>query len=337
MFKYVHLCPRYLAGAPLAQPPVPLHGRDKPVALLRHYWAFSSSVLLDWLFLIFLLKISHRIHMGLRSGMLSGQSSTVRSWSANHLEVVLAVWAGAKVLLEKEISISTKLVSRCKHKVLQNLLVDWCIYFELDKTQWTNASRHHSAPNHHWLWKLHTGLQAAWILCLSTLPPDSVTLISKLNAKFLKTLDRWETVQLFFFSPGKMLLIFFQFQKWLGSPFSEDVWAWLLLMHSLQLQFTPCEALPSVWISFACQHSQACSHPCCLYTFSYQISSIQSTLHLICFDTALLEQPPLSLMTFCDLPSLWRVSMIVFWTTAKSVVFPIIVVSKNKRYPQFIL
>ncbi len=164
--------------------PVPLHGRDKPVALLRHYWAFSSSVLLDWLFLIFLLKISHRIHMGLRSGMLSGQSSTVRSWSANHLEVVLAVWAGAKVLLEKEISISTKLVSRCKHKVLQNLLVDWCIYFELDKTQWTNASRHHSAPNHHWLWKLHTGLQAAWILCLSTLPPDSVTLISKLNAKF---------------------------------------------------------------------------------------------------------------------------------------------------------
>ncbi len=184
MFKYVHLCPRYLAGAPLAQPPVPLHGRDKPVALLRHYWAFSSSVLLDWLFLIFLLKISHRIHMGLRSGMLSGQSSTVRSWSANHLEVILAVWAGAKVLLEKEISISTKLVSRCKHKVLQNLLVDWCIYFELDKTQWTNASRHHSAPNHHWLWKLLIGLQAAWILCLSTLPPDSVTLISKLNAKF---------------------------------------------------------------------------------------------------------------------------------------------------------
>ncbi len=26
-------------------------------------------------------------------------------------------------------------------------------------------------------WKLHTGLQATWILCLSTLPPDSGTLI----------------------------------------------------------------------------------------------------------------------------------------------------------------
>ncbi len=89
------------------------HGSDQPVALLRHYWAFSS----DRLFLIFLLKISHRFSMGFRSGMLA-QSSTVISWSANHLEVVLAVWAGAKVMLEKEISISIKLVSRWKHKVL---------------------------------------------------------------------------------------------------------------------------------------------------------------------------------------------------------------------------
>ncbi len=102
---------------------------------------------------------------------------------------------------------------------------------------------------------------------------------------------------------------------------------WWLLMHLLQLQFTPCEAFPSVWIGFASQYSQACGHPCCLCTFSYAISSFQSTLHLICFDTALLEQSPLSVMTLCDLPSLWRVSMIVFWTIAKSAVFPIIVVS----------
>ncbi len=79
-------------------------------------------------------------------------------------------------------------------------------------------------------------------------------------------LDHWATVQ-FFFSLA---------------------WAWWLLMHWLQLQFTPCEALPSVWISFAWQYSQACGHPCCLCTFSYPISSFQSTLHLICFDTALL-------------------------------------------------
>ncbi len=125
------------------------HGSDQPVALLRHYWAFSSSGLLDWLFLIFLLKISHRFRMGFRSGMLAGQSR------------------------KKEISISIKLVSRWKHKVLQNLLVDGCIDFGLDKTQWTNTSRRHGTPNHPRLQKLHTGLQAAWILCLSSLPPDS--------------------------------------------------------------------------------------------------------------------------------------------------------------------
>ncbi len=91
-----------------------------------------------------------------------------------------------------------------------------------------------------------------------------------------------------------MLLTMFLFQKWLGSPFPEDVWAWWLLIHWLQLQFTPCETLPSVWIGFAWQYSQACGHSCCWCTFSYQISSFQSTLHLICFDTALLEQTPFS-------------------------------------------
>ncbi len=89
--------------------------------------------------------------------------------------------------------------------------------------------------------------------------------------------------------------------------------------------------------AFAWQYSQACGHPCCLCTFSYPNSSFQSTLHLICFDTALCKQPHLSVMTLCDLPSLWRVSMFVFWTIAKSAVFSIIVVSKNKRYPEFIL
>ncbi len=227
------------------------HGSDQPVALLRHYWAFSSSVLLDRLFLIFLLKISHRFHMGFRSGMLAGQSSTVISWSANHLEVVLALWAGAKVLLEKEISISIKRVSRWKHTVLQNLLVDSCIDFGLHKTQWTNTSRHHDTPNHHWLRKLHTGLQAAWILCLSSLLPDSRPWFPNEMQNLLlsekRTLDHWATVQ-FFFS---------------------------LAQVRLQLQSTPCEALPSVSICVAWLYSQACGHPCCLCNFSYPISSSQ--------------------------------------------------------------
>ncbi len=191
-------------------------------------------------------------------------------------------------------------------------------------------------------WKLHTGLQATWILCLSTLPLGSGILISKLNAKctFIWKEDFGSLINspvIFLLSPGKMLLTMFLFQKWLGISFPEDVCVWWLLIHWLQLQFTPREALPSVWIGFAWQYSQACGHPCCLCTFSYPISSFQSTLHLICFDTALLEQPP----PFSNDP-LWltlfvEVSMIVFWTIAKSAVFPIIVLLKNKRYPQFIL
>ena len=46
-----------------------------------------------------------------------------------------------QVVLEKEISISVKLVSRQKHEVLLNLLVDGYIDSGLDKTQWTNTSR----------------------------------------------------------------------------------------------------------------------------------------------------------------------------------------------------
>ncbi len=171
-------------------------------------------------------------------------------------------------------------------------------------------------------------------LFLQTLGPWFPNEMQNLLSSEKRTLDHWV---LFLHSPGKTLLTLSLVQKWLGSPFPEDVWAWWLLMHWLQLQSTPCEALTSVWISFAWLYSQACSHPCCLCTFSYPNSSFQSTLHLKCFDTALCKQPHLSVMTLCDLPSLWRASMFIFWIIAKSAVFSIIVVSKNKRYPEFIL
>ncbi len=43
---------------------------------------------------------------------------------------------------------------------------------------------------------------------------------------------------------------------------------------------------------------------------------------LMCLDTELCEQPASFAMTFCVLPSLCKVSMVVFWTTVKSAVFP---------------
>ncbi len=193
-------------GAPLAQTPASVRC-DMEVISLWHCFLMQQPVALLSahlypLFLIFLLNISHRFQMGFRSVMLPGQSSAVISWSANHLEVLLALWAGAKVLLDKEISISINLVSRCKHKVLQNLLLDGCIDFGLDKTHWTNTSRCQGTPNHHWLQKLHTGLQAAWIMCLSSLFPDSSPWFPNEMQNVLlsekRTLDHWATVQLFF-------------------------------------------------------------------------------------------------------------------------------------------
>ncbi len=210
----------------------------------------------------------------------------------------------------------------------------------------TNKNNLNLILNHHWLWKLHTGLQATWILCLSTLPPDSGTLIPNEMQNLLSSEKRTLDWVLFLHSPGKTLLTLSLVQKWLGSPFPEDVWAWWLLMHWLQLQFTPCEALTSVWISFAWLYSQACGHPCCLCTFSYPNSSFQSTLHLICFDTALCKtatpfsNDPLwltlfvegvnvhlldhcqlsSLLHYCgfkeqEIPRIYTVWMVIYWNS----------------------
>ncbi len=121
--------------------------------------------------------------MGFRSGEFAGQSSTPTPWSFNQLLVLLAVWTGAKSCWKNEISIFKKLVSRRKHEVLQNLLVNGCSDVGFQKKQWTNTSRWHCTLNHHRLWKLNTGLQAIWAMSFSILPPDSRTLVSKWNTK----------------------------------------------------------------------------------------------------------------------------------------------------------
>jgi len=66
------------------------------------------------------------------------------------------------------------------------------------------------------------------ILCLSTLPPDSGTLISKWNAKctfiWKEDFGSLSNSPVFLLlSPCKMLLMMFRFQKWLGSPVPEEV------------------------------------------------------------------------------------------------------------------
>ncbi len=93
---------------------------------------------------------------------------------------------------------------------------------DLRKHSGTNTSRWHGTPNHHWLWKLYTGPQATWILCLSSLPPDSGTLISKGNAKFTFIREHnfgplSSSPVLFVFSSGETLLTLSVVQEWLDT------------------------------------------------------------------------------------------------------------------------
>ncbi len=105
-------------------------------------------------------------------------------------------------------------------------------------------------------------------MCLSTLPPDSGTLISKWNAQctFIWKEDFGalsNSPVLFLLSPGKMLLMMFLVQTWLGSSFPEDVWAWWLLM-------TP-----------ASVHSSWSSPKCLNRLYLTVFSSLRSSLLLV--------------------------------------------------------
>ncbi len=114
-----------LVRAPLAQAPASVRCGMEAISMWHCLGNIEPSAHLDcWnrLHLIFLLKISHGFQMGVRSGMFACLHVC---WLIKHsnimvskpLGTVLALWTGAKVLLEKEISISIKLLSRWKHKV----------------------------------------------------------------------------------------------------------------------------------------------------------------------------------------------------------------------------
>ncbi len=149
MFIYC-ICTQYLVGAPFALITASIR-RGMEVISLWHCWggmeaqvsltvAFSSSAFFGLLFLIDSLWGS-----GLVSLLASQAHPTFGAFGSV---------GRCQILLENEISIFKKLVSRRKHEVLQNFLVNGCSDVGFQKTQWTNTSRWHCTPNHHRLWKL---------------------------------------------------------------------------------------------------------------------------------------------------------------------------------------
>ncbi len=110
-----------------------------------------------------------------------------------------------QILLKNEISIFKKLISRRKHEVLKNVLVNVCSDVGFQKNA---MEQHQQMTLHHKLWKLNTGFQVTWTMSFSTLPPDSRTLVSKWNKKLVLVLKEdfgplGNSPVLLLLSPGK--------------------------------------------------------------------------------------------------------------------------------------
>ncbi len=150
-----------------------------PSAHLHFFWSLVSHFSLD------------NTHKDSRWG--SGLVSLLASQAHQHHGHLTNFWCfgsvgRCQILLENEIRIFKKLVSRRNHEVFQNLLVAGAVTLVL-KTKWTNTSRWHCTSNHHRLWKLNTGLQATWAMSfpvLLLLSPGKMPLTTTV-AKFLDT------------------------------------------------------------------------------------------------------------------------------------------------------
>ncbi len=155
-------------------------------------------------------------------------------------------------------------------------------------------------------------------MSFSTLPPDARTLVYKLNTKLdlIWKEDHWATVQ-FFISLAQVRRLCSQIP-------------WHVCVVALDT-LTP-DSVHSLW------SSPKFLNRFCL-TILIRLRFSRLVVHrflphfflplnflLACLDTALCEQPASLAMNVCGLLSLWRVSMIVFWTTVRSAVFPMIVI-----------
>ncbi len=208
-----------------------------------------------------------------------------------------------------------KLAPKCLGKRVQ-----WRWFSKNTMDQHQQMTLHPKSPQ---TVKLNTGLQATWATSSSTLPPDSRTLVSKWNTKLALI---WKedfgplgnSPVLLLLSPGKTSLT---------------------TTVAKFIDTTVCGALDA--LTPASVHSLWSSpkflNRFCL-TILIRLRFSRLVVHLFlphfflplnflltCLDTALCEQPASLVMNVCGLPSLWRVSMIVFWTTVRSAVFPMIV------------
>ncbi len=132
-------------------------------------------------------------------------------------------------------------------------------------------------------------------------------------------------------SPGKMPLMLSVFQEWLNKRNTTTVAKFLDTSVCGALDALIPASVHSLWSS-----PKFLNHFCLTILIRLRFSRLVVHLFLphfflplnfllTCLDTAFYEQSASLAMNVCGLPSLWRVSMIVFWTTVRSAIFPMIV------------
>ncbi len=114
-----------------------------------------------------------------------------------------------------------------------------------------------------------------------------------------------------------LLFLIFLLTIWASPPFLQTLWPWF----------------PNEIQNFLLSEKRTLDHWATVQ-FSFSLAQVRRLLPnffltlnflLTCLDTALCEQPASLVINVCGLPSLWRLSMIVFWTTVRLAVFSKIV------------
>jgi len=214
------------------------------------------------------------------------------------------------MLLENEISIFKKLVSRRKHEVPKKLIgkqVQW----RFQKIQWTNTSRWHCTQIITDCGNLILDFKQLGLLAS---PPFLQTLGHIWNTKHALIWKKFifgplgNSPVLLLLSPGKTPLTT-TVAKFLDTSVCGGSWCLDHSLSSFLVKFT--QILESILLDNP--------HKAGFMRFSRLVVHLflphfflPLNFLLTCLDTTLCEQPASLAINVCGLPSLWRVSMIVF-------------------------
>ncbi len=209
MFIYC-ICTQYLVGAHFALITASVR-RGMEVISLWHCWGGVKprflwqrpSAHLHYLISCF----SFSSWQYLIDSLCSGLVSLLASQAHQHHAHLTNFWCfgsvdRSQILLENEISIFKKLVSRRKHEVLKDFLVNGWSDVGFQKTQWTSTSRWHCTQIITDCGNLTLDFKQLVLWAspafLQTLGPWFPNEIQNLLSSEKRTLDHWATVQFFF-------------------------------------------------------------------------------------------------------------------------------------------